>query len=58
MQYFYTVREKESGNILPLAGIWKFDKYGKQSADRFVLGDDEIEVVAVQVEATSVIHND
>lgn len=58
MQYFYTVREKETGKILPLAGIWKFDKYGKQSADRFALGDDEIEVVAVKVEATSIVHQD
>jgi len=38
----YVVKDEE-GNLRPLAGVWKYDEYGKQSADDYVannkLGD-------------------
>jgi len=34
-QEIYVVKDKE-GNLRPMAGVWKYDEYGKQSAEEYV----------------------
>lgn len=46
---YYTLKDAETGDILPLAGLWKSDGYGKEAAEERAAKLKDISVTTIKI---------